>query len=100
MTSQVTIIKERARESLISKGMLGEPLNYWEAMQLCHNGYSVRIKGNNDWYLKADMIKVGDWHPRYALWIIDSGSTGPREFITESQHLFIEWELHHELRRN
>lgn len=41
MTNQVTVIKERARESLIAKGMLGESLCYYEAIQLCYNGYDV-----------------------------------------------------------
>lgn len=85
----VTVIKERARQSLISKAMLGETMSYWEAMSLCHKGYKVCMcdPDDRDFYLKASTIKG-----RYNLWMYQ-GDSEPTEYVTETPHLFMDWKV-------
>lgn len=89
MTNQVTVIKERARESLIAKGMLGEKLCYYEAIQLCHNGYSVCITPGDDpsvsFWLKSEMVKD---KPVLFQFTPDGWRF---EYFPKTSHLFEDW---------
>lgn len=89
MTNQVTVIRERARESLIAKGMLGEKLCYYEAIQLCYNGYNVCIVPGNDpaimFFLKVRMVKD---NPVIFQHTPDGWCF---EYFPKSSHLFEDW---------
>lgn len=87
--NQVTIIKERARESLIAKGFLGDTLNYYEAMQLCHNGYHIHLKEIHQSYF---WLRSGMIDGRYALWANhEDGSV--IEYVTDHKHILMDWEV-------
>ncbi|QOI66467.1 hypothetical protein [Erwinia phage FBB1] len=82
-----TIAKERGRETLISKAHLGESLNFYEAMSLCHRGYVVWLKDveHRNFFLKMEFKDS-----RYAIKKYnDDGCVF--EYVTERNHPYLDW---------
>lgn len=85
INQEIVVEQSRKLEQLMIRIALQdqEPLNFTEAMDICHwLGRKVRIKGSS-WYLRG--AKKGH---RYALWVND----GDKEYVTEVEHVKEVWE--------